>query len=339
MGWEEVTERSDPSESLKARYRRFADLECHDYAPHYARLARFVAGDDDLLDFIVAMPDGQPNLFLASVQYISGPAEMPVDGRELKAFVEEHAREVSHLMRSRRTQTNEVGRCAALLPALPTGIPLAMIEVGASAGLCLLMDRFRYDYGGTALGSPTASVAISCTPVGSAPVPVPSEMPRIVWRTGLDLSPIDLRDDDAVKWLLACVWPDHVERRERLQAAIELARREPPAVVQGDLVKDLPRLIAGAPDALLVVFHSAVMPYIPTEQRQGFLAVLAEESEKRPIVWVANEGPGVIRELDALAPQRDQLRFRIGRTQWWKGRGESRLLALAHYHGWDLEWL
>jgi hypothetical protein len=327
--------------SLATTYRRFAEVECHDYSPQYARLARSIAADEGLLRFIAALPDGQPNLFLASVQYVSGAAEdMPVDGAQLSEFVGEHGEEIAVLMRSRRTQTNEVGRCAALLPALPTGTPLAMIEVGASAGLCLLMDQFAYDYGGVRLGSPDASVAVTCMPVGSVPIPLPPEMPQIVWRRGLDLSPVDVRDDDDARWLLACVWSDHVGRRGRLQAAIELSRRDPPVVVRGDLVDDLPRLIDEAPEAAtLVILHSAVLPYVAKDCRDRFTAVLARESKKRPIVWLSNEGPGIIPSLDALAPARDQLRFRVGRGWWDDGQVDQELLALAHYHGWDLEWL
>lgn len=326
--------------ALAARYRRFADVECHEYSPQYARLARAVAEDETLLRFIAALPDGQPNLFLASVQYVSGAAHIPVGGGELSTFFGAHAEEIEIVMRARRTQTNEVGRCAALLPALPVGGPLALIEVGASAGLCLLMDQFAYEYGAVKLGNADASVILKCVPVGSARIPVPQKMPQIAWRRGLDLSPVDVRDDDDARWLLACVWSDHVERRDRLQTAIELARRDSPVVVQGDLVDDLPALIAEAPmSATLVVFHSAVLPYVATERSDSFTAVLARESERRPIVWISNEGPGAIPLLDALAPDRDQLRFRVGRGWWQDGQVEHELLALAHHHGWDLEWL
>jgi hypothetical protein len=314
--------------ALAARYRRFADDECHEYSPRYARLAQSVAEDDTLLRFIAALPDGQPNLFLASVQYVSGAADMPVDGAELSTFVEAHAREIAAVMRARRTQTNEVGRCAALLPALPGG-PLALIEVGASAGLCLLLDQFAYDYGGVRLGHADASVVLKCAPVGSVRIPVPQKMPQIVWRRGVDLLPVHVRNHDDARWLLACVWSDHVERRDRLQAAIELARRDPPVVVQGDFVDDLPRLIDEAPiSATLVILHSAVLPYVTMERTAAFTAVLARGSEKRPIVWISNEGPGAIPSLDALAPERDHLRFRVGRGWWKDGRVEHELLVV-----------
>jgi hypothetical protein len=330
----------DALAALAAKYQRFADVECHEYSPHYARLARSVAEDETLLRFIAALPDGQPNLFLASVQYVSGAAHMPVGGEELSTFVGAHTEEIEVVMRARRTQTNEVGRCAALLPALPKVAPLALIEVGASAGLCLCMDQFAYEYGGVRLGPADASVVVRCMPLGAVPIPLPPEMPQIVWRRGLDLFPIDVRDDDEARWLLACVWSDHVERKKRLRAAIERARRNPPTVLAGDLMDDLPRLIDEAPTAAtLVIFHSAVFPYVAEDRREAFTAVLARESRKRSIVWISNEGPGAIPSLDALAPERDHLRFRVGRGWWEAGQVEQEQRALAHPHGWDLEWL
>ncbi len=172
------------------------------------------------------------------------------------------------------------------------------------------------------------------------PLPVPTEMPQIVWRSGLDLRPVDLEDVDAVRWLLACVWVDHGERRGRLKRAIDLSLSDPPPVVKGDIVDELPSLIAQAPDsATVVIFHSAVMPSVPEERRERFVAVMAQESERRPIVWISNEGPGVIPELDEQAPVRERLNFRVGRSSWRGGKGDHQLLALAHHHGWDVEWL
>ena len=112
-------------------------------------------------------------------------------------------------MRSRRTQTNEVGRCAVLLPALPPG-PLALIEVGASAGLCLLLDQFYYELGPTPLGG--SRHPFTC----GARSRVRSQSPRRFRRSsgGGDwiIHPVDVHDEDAVRWLMACVWPDHHER-------------------------------------------------------------------------------------------------------------------------------
>jgi hypothetical protein len=327
----------DVLDELKQRYRRFADDECGDYGALYFKLSHAVALDTEILRFIAEMTDSQPNLFFAAIHYLTGAEKMPSNAAELSLFVREKRDAVAEVMSSHHTQTNEVGRCAVILPALPRG-PLALIEVGTSAGLCLMLDKYQYDYGVARIGDATSPVVLRCLLETSTPLP--QDIPEIVWRRGLDIDPVDLNDPERVRWLLACVWPDHVERRRRLQAAIELCQKQSPVIKQGDMIDELPALIKEAPDdALLVIFHSAVLPYVPFERRAAFPEVLAKASHSRDIVWVSNEGPRVIPELDALAPDRNRLRFRVGRTHFSKGRERRELLALSHYHGWDLEWL
>jgi hypothetical protein len=316
---------------------QFADRECKGYSDAYFRLALAVSTDDEVASFIATMPVIQPNLFFASVQLLTGPHGMPATGTELRALVKLRASEVADVMRARRTQTNEVGRCAAILPALPSG-PLALVEVGASAGLCLLLDQFHYDWGSTRIGVSSSPVRLRCAVTG--PAPLPGTLPTIVWRRGLDLHPIDVHDDDAIRWLLACVWSDQPERRQRLEGAIELARVRPPAVSAGDLVDALPAVLAEAPDdAQLIVFHSAVLSYVSPERRQAFAAVLAEASTRRDVVWVSNEAPGIVPELTIPTRREDGLRFLLGRTRFSKGRRQDQPLALTHPHGAELQWL
>jgi hypothetical protein len=322
---------------IKRRYRRFAEMECKGYSDIYYRLALAVSEDDEVVGFIAGMPVVQPNLFFASVQLLTGPDRMPGAGAELRGFLKRRGREVGDVMRSRRTQTNEVGRCAVLLPALPPG-PVALVEVGASAGLCLLLDQFHYEWGSTRVGDASSPVHLRCLAAG--PVPLPSAVPQVVWRRGLDVNPIDVHDDDAIGWLRACVWPDQRERRRRLDGAIDLARAQPPAVSAGDLVDDLPAVLAEAPDdAQLVVFHSAVLNYVSPDRRQAFADALADASKRRDIVWLSNEAPGAIREVAALAPSSSELRFLLARTRIRNGRRRDELLAHAHPHGADLTWL
>jgi len=325
----------DPA-GIKRQYRQFAETECKGYSDLYYRLALSVSEDDEVAGFIADMPVPQPNLFLASIQMLTGPAAMPATGSELRAFVRRRGDEVHAVMGTRRTQTNEVGRCAVLLPGLPPG-PVALVEVGASAGLCLLFERYHYEFGSTRLGAASSRVRLQCTATG--PVPLPPTVPRIVWRRGLDVRPIDVHDDEAVRWLLACVWPEHHERRRRLEAAIDAARTDPPVVRAGDLVDDLPGLLAEAPaDVQLVVFHSAALSYVSRERRQAFADVLAHASKRRDLIWLANEATGVVPELPAVAPS-GSLRFLVARMHFANGQRRSELLALAHPHGAALAWL
>jgi len=311
------------------RYRRFAE-EARGRSPLYERLALGVAGDRGLLELLERLPPAkqQPNLLFAAVQYLAGPQP---DLDAFRSFVLGHADEVVATMAAHRTQTNEVGRCALLLPllaALPG--PLALVEVGASAGLCLLPDRYAYDYGGTILGDPASPVRLSCQPYG--PVPIPATPPEVVWRRGIDLSPVDLGDPDAVRWLESCVWPDQPHRLARLRAAMAVARNDPPLVVPGDLLDQVGPVVAQAPaGATVVVFHAAALVYLPPPDRRRFAALMAE----LPAVWLSAEGSGVVPALAARlgrAPTPDPAVFLIG-------KGPSRLLALADPHGAWLRWL
>ena len=311
------------------RYRRFAE-EARGRSPLYERLALGVAGDRGLLELLERLPPAkqQPNLLFAAVQYLAGPQP---DLDAFRSFVLGHADEVVATMAAHRTQTNEAGRCALLLPllaALPG--PLALVEVGASAGLCLLPDRYAYDYGGTILGDPASPVRLSCQPYG--PVPIPATPPEVVWRRGIDLSPVDLGDPDAVRWLESCVWPDQPHRLARLRAAMAVARTDPPLVVPGDLLDQVGPVVAQAPaGATVVVFHAAALVYLPPPDRRRFAALMAE----LPAVWLSAEGSGVVPALAARlgrAPTPDPAVFLIG-------KGPSRLLALADPHGAWLRWL
>ena len=277
-------------EQVKSRYQHFAENECKGYSESYYRLAHDIASDPWLLNFIAEMPETQPNLFLAAIQFLSGLEQMPRSGEEVRAFVDIHADDVTDVMYTRRTQTNEPARCASLLPALPEG-PLALIEVGASAGLCLLFDEYAYDYGDQRVGCQDAPIALKCQVTGQPPIP--EKVPEIVWRSGLDLNPLDVHDPLDAKWLLSLVWPEHEDRRDRLSRAIEIACEKQVEIRKGNLGTDLPALLNDAPaDTTLVVFHTAVLVYTSAEERQAFVADLVAKSYERDIIWISNESHG-----------------------------------------------
>ena len=172
-----------------------------------------------------------------------------------------------------------------VLAALPG--PLALLEVGASAGLNLYPDRYAYRYGDHPLGA--GEPVLDCAISGTTP---PARRPEVVWRAGLDLNPLDVTDPADVAWLDALIWPEHGHRRERLRAAAAVAAADPPLLVRGDLVDDLPALAARAPrDATLVVFHTSVLYQVPPAGREAF----AEVVRGLPGHWIANEDPDVLR--------------------------------------------
>src|SRR5207253_8872737 len=126
------------------------------------------------------------------------------------------------------------------------GAPLGLVDVGASAGLNLFCDRYLLDYGAAGVTGPAdAAVRIACEVVGGHPR-VAAALPDIAARTGLDLDPVDVRDDDAVRWLLACVWPD-TGRLPRTRRALDEARKDPPHIVAGDAVEGVTDVVLGLP--------------------------------------------------------------------------------------------
>jgi hypothetical protein len=287
----------DPAAGTAENYRAFA-REARGRSGAYERLAEQVAEDAPILRFLDALPrpKRQPNLLFAAARYLTGEPPGP---ETLRQLVSERPDELGRVMLARRTQTNEVGRCAVLLPALAAlPPPLALLEVGASAGLTLLPDRYSYDYAGHRVaGTAPDGPLLRCQPSG--PVPLPAAVPRVVWRAGLDLAPLDVRDDDDVRWLACLVWPDQPERARRLEQAVAVARADPPRLVRGDLLDDLPDLAARAPaDATLVVCHSAVLAYVAADRREAFAAEITRLRGRRGgrLTWLANEAPGVTPE-------------------------------------------
>jgi hypothetical protein len=228
------------------------------------------------------------------VRLLGGPVDDPAAFHD---FVVANWPAVAAQLRARATQTNEAGRCAVLLPvlaALPQ--PLALLEVGASAGLGLFPDRYSYRYGDVRLGS--GGPVLPCALTGTAP---PARLPTVAWRAGLDLNPLRVTDPADRAWLEALIWPEHRHRRDRLRAAAAIAAADPPRLVRGDLVDDLPALAAEAPgDATLVVFHTSVLYQVPEARRAAFTEVV----RTLPGHWISVETPDVV-PFDGLPPAPD----------------------------------
>jgi hypothetical protein len=283
---------------LAREYRRFSAEEAAGRSALYAELTREIAGDRELLEILCELEPvkRQPNLLLAAVRHLYG--DFARDWPQFRERFFERRDEVLEIIRTHRTQTNEPARCATLLPVLASlPQPLALLEVGTSAGLCLLPDRYGYDYGdGRRLGAPALDGDGGDGPVfrceANEATPVPSALHEVAWRAGLDLAPVDVTDEESVAWLESLVWPGEGDRLTLLRAAIEVARADPPRIVTGDLRHDLPTLAAQAPaDATLVVFHTAVLGYVhDAEDRRRFAETVRSVGAR----WVANEPPDVV---------------------------------------------
>ncbi|HEX8391972.1 MAG TPA: DUF2332 domain-containing protein [Longimicrobium sp.] len=315
---------------LRERYRNFAEIETRGSSALYSEMAARVSQSEALLRLIARLPPAkqQPNLVFAATRRLFGT---PADAADFERTLLAHPEPIRALILARSTQSNEPGRCATLLPAmarLPE--PLAIIEVGASAGLCLLPDRYAYDYGRASLRPDGAGPDTPVFPCrASSDTPLPERMPRIVWRAGLDLSPVDLGDEEDVAWLQTLVWPGDDARAERLGQAVAVARRDPPEVVRGDLVDDLAALAARAPrDVTLVVFHTAVLAYVDAQKRDRFARLVA----RLGAVWISNESADVLPRVAArlrTAPPPGHSVLAVN--------GEP--VAVTHMHGLSIDWL
>lgn len=289
-----------------ALYVAFADEQARGYAPLYEDWARSIAVDAEALAAIDALPPAkrQPNLVFAAARTAGVP--LSPWGEARSRFVE-RGDEIRAIALARATQTNEAARTGVLLPRLARiEGPIALVEVGASAGLCLLPDRYSYRYrapGGTHELHPAdgpSTVVIECEVDDDRDVP--ARLPEVAWRAGLDLNPLRADDPDDAAWLETLLWPGEAQepRRRRLEQALAIAAADPPRIVAGDLRRDLAALVAEAPrDATLVVIHTAVLLYLPAAERQAAVTGIRATGA----LHLANEGLAVLPGLrDRMPP-------------------------------------
>ena len=222
--------------TLATTYADFAAREAHGVSPVYERLSAAVSGDDKVLALLGTLPPNkrQPNLLFSVVRLLGGVVEDPDAFHD---YTMTNWSRIQAELRSRTVQTNEPGRCAVLLPVLASlPQPLALLEVGASAGLCLYPDRYAYRYGSDVVGSDVVGSGEPVVECVAADMPAPGRVPDVVWRAGLDLNALDVTAVGDVEWLDALVWPEQAYRRARLRAAAAIVAAEPPLLVRDHLV-------------------------------------------------------------------------------------------------------
>jgi hypothetical protein len=343
-------------EQISEHFLHFAEYQAApDNSPLYAFLARHIAADAELLTLAQSAPPDQPtaNIFLAAVHYLllsgiehplsafyptltSTPGSVTTVYPTFHAFCLMYAERIREIMHTRFVQTNEVSRCACMLPAfeiiyqLGQGRPMAIIEVGTSAGVNLLWDHYSYNYGDTrTYGLQPSALQLNCKLRGERQPPFPQNMPVVSLRIGLDLHPININNTDAMLWLRALIWPEHVERVARLQSALEVVRQQRPLIMSGDALKLLPMIMANVPfDMTLCIFHSFTLDQFSPEARKRFAAILIEASKHREIFRVSYE------VLTPLA--KDPL---LDLFLYVQGTEMRQLVAKASAHGNWLEWV
>jgi hypothetical protein len=295
-----------------------------------------------------------------TVRLVRGRPDEPPPGGDVAAaftdFCRVHRSKIEELTATRSTQTNEVGRCSALLPGLchiaalyDWQESLSLLDLGTSAGLNLLFDDYAYTYRASAGGAirqagvPGSAVAIECT-ARDDPDHLPDfRLPVMTERVGLDLAPVNPFSDDEARWLLACLWPDNLPRFERLRAAIANVRTapHPPRLERGDLLTDLPRVVATMPgDGPLVVFHSWVAAYLDEEEQHSLARQVAALGKARRVHYLYCESPF---ETPGLPTPPSPVRragpdLATALVHVRPGGGSAVRLADTHPHGYWIRW-
>ena len=337
--------------------------------------------DSELLALAATIPPDKlpPLLFAAAATFLVlelepeplrdwfprlGEPQPPLDGRfarEYRAFCLDHRDRLLELCARHRYQMNEVGRCADLLPALPPAIDderdTVLVDVGTGAGLALQLDRYRYLFRGpgdriATVGDPDSEVVIETEVRGQPEAPVPSTVPRITDRIGIDIEPLDIGDAAVRNWLAACI-PQEIGAVTRFQSAVEVAIAHPARRVRGDACAVLPEVLAGISDqALVCLIDTYVHVFFGDDELQRFRSIVDEFGAHRDLDWVS---------VDPLVPMGESARDSVlgvpvpnalvernrregvfgvvGRLSYRGGRRSEALLGLAHPGAAWLEWL
>ena len=343
---------------------RAAELEQRGASPLYERLSLAIARDLALLNLAAEGRRDQPlpNLFFAAVHLLllSGIRDElakfypTVTGRScstddpvphFRRFCLEHSQEIKEIIANRRVQTNVVERCGLLLPAFglvtqqAPRMPLHLVEIGCSAGLNLLWDKYCYNYGtGRIYGDTASRVGIDVEVSGVLPPPLPDQIPQISSRIGIDLEPIDINDDDSTLWLRALVWPEDNVRLQRMNSAISIARACPPAIRKGHALELLPTELADAPKHVVpVVYHTHTVSQFSSEERQLLGDLIADAGRERDLYWISSEYRASPRQW--LTSEKESVRPILKLVSFEGGVRRERILARCHHHGRWIEWL
>jgi hypothetical protein len=313
-------------------------------SPVYARLAERLAlepaaardllGDDESWDAGLRLFGAVHFLVLSGL----APKALSGDWEEFWDALERHADVLRRRVREQGVQTNEVQRCIALLPAFltvarETGLPLELLELGPSAGLNLLADRYRYRYANGSWGSAAALLELVADERGGrVPAGVLTQELVVRRRRGIDLAPVDATSEEGYLLLRSFLWPGLDDRIARLEAAVAALRSAPerPELIEGDYVHLLPELLSARPeDAVTVVFQTASTGYLAAAaaaELRGSLETAGADG--RPLAWVSTRRHD---ERQGESGEYYELELRV-----WPG--EPRLAAYLDFHGNWLDW-
>jgi hypothetical protein len=302
-------------EDLEALAQEFRQLGSWTFSPLYGALGPVVAEDPAMLEVISHRRPGQVpvSAFFAAVHYVllsgvehelrefypsvfgAGARDPAAAGPALSDFFRRHQAEIDQLVSTRLVQKHVVKRSALLRLGMwaigrEVTAPVHLVEVGASAGVHLRFDRYRYDIGGTFFGDPTSPVFVQTEWRADIPVPDLDVLPRLASVTGIDLHPIDALQASERQWLRALVWPEELAEGVMLDTALSTVASDPPRIVEGDVVEVGPELAASIPEGeTRVVFHAATRLHVPPERVAAFDAAIDAFGAGGPLFHLSQE--------------------------------------------------
>ena len=323
-------------------------------SPLYTHLSQYIATDGDILRLVLNADRATQvsNLLFGAVHYlllrgedhplrafyasITKQPQAPEDAPSaFRAFCLRHAEEIGYLVTTRKVQTNEVQRCTCLFPAFllvyqRTGqTPLSLIEMGSSAGLHLLWDKYGYNYDAIGqVGNPDSPVQLRCSLLGQNVPFISDRMPSVRSRTGIDLNPITIENINEIRWIRALIWPEHTDRAALFEKAIKVARHNPPHIIAGNAADVLLPAVGTTPrDTALCIFHSYTLNQCPENIRHQIVINIEEIAKSRDVFRISLEWYGGQKQ-----PQLELFSYTANHIQ-------HELLAYCESHGRSMEWL
>ncbi|MBM6648746.1 DUF2332 domain-containing protein [Bacillus sp. RIT 809] len=296
-------------------FRDFSVNECKGSSPLYEYLSIKISEDEEVLTLAFNAQPGQPipNLLLGAVHYLllKGKehslkkyyqslvenADINFENAfyQFKDFCRVYREEIISLLQTKLVQTNEVRRCAYLYPSFcyifnKVNKPLALIEIGTSAGLQLFWDQYRYSYGTDEVyGNINSNVNLTSEIRGENVPHFLKHSPPVLERIGLDLHVNNLNDEEDYLWLRALIWPEHKARLELFDQAASLVKNESVRLIEGDGVELLPSIIEQiSEDAVICIFHTHVANQIPKQVKHALEKQIKEIGAKRDVFHLYN---------------------------------------------------
>ncbi|SFM34671.1 hypothetical protein SAMN04487943_11456 [Gracilibacillus orientalis] len=299
---------------LSERFKSFAIKECKGSSQLYEHLSIEISKDKNLIELTMQTRESQPipNLLLGAVHYlllngkdhklkkfypslVENPRNIEESFDYFKDFCYQFKDEIIPILKNKIVQTNEVGRCSYLYPTFCyisniVQKPLALIEIGTSAGLQLFWDKYSYSYGTNEIyGDKNSGVHITAEIKGENSPFLQEKNPSIASRVGVDLNIMDVTDDEDNLWLQALIWPNHHKRRELFNKAVDYVRKNQLTLIKGDGVALLSELSKQIPkDHSICVFHTHVANQMPSEVKKRLLEQVKSIGTDREIFHIYN---------------------------------------------------